>query len=264
MKIFICKILHGVLLLGVLSLIISCDNFMESSVKKEIENSIYIANHNCPVVTVEEPVFSDAGVAKNKAIIIKFSIPVDPQTFAANFSIEDSTGTDLSEYFMKPEWSNSNTVVTIAANELNLINLNGKSTMDIYVKLSKKCMTTDNLPITDALNHRYRITDKIDNTPPEITLVNAELPPEYIYREAQEDEEPKLLIEGSITAENEETICTTNHINTKLDFYIEGKDYGGGKIWGVLKYHRIFDAVGNAVNEEEEIQVVDFEEHLIN
>ena len=89
-------------LVGVFSLFsllfISCENFMDSSVKDEIVNDIYIANNECPVAKVEEPLMTDKGVEKNKAIVISFSIPVDPKTFDSNFKIVDSAGYDLRFY----------------------------------------------------------------------------------------------------------------------------------------------------------------------
>ena len=81
------------IIIGVFSLLAalffsSCENFMDSSVKDEIMNDIYIANNECPVAKVEEPVMTDHGVAKNKAIVISFSIAVDPKTFDNNFKIK--------------------------------------------------------------------------------------------------------------------------------------------------------------------------------
>ena len=96
----------------------SCENFMDSSVKDEIVNDIYIANNECPVAKVEEPIMTDHGVAKNKAIVISFSIAVDPKTFNDNFKISDSAGYDLREYFLEPQWANGNKLVTIPADEL--------------------------------------------------------------------------------------------------------------------------------------------------
>ena len=116
MKTLVQKISCLLCLVGVVSLFVSCENFMDSSVRDEIENSIYIANHTCPVATVEEPVFSDTGVARNKAIIISFSMPVDPQTFTGNYSIIDSDGKSLEEFYNDPIWNSDFTKVSIYAN----------------------------------------------------------------------------------------------------------------------------------------------------
>ena len=132
----LCK---SVFLLTVTLMCFSCKNFMDSEkVKKEIQQQIYINNHECPVATVEEPAYSDSGVEKNKAIVISFTLPIDPETFKESFQIVDSTNNSLAQYYMEPQWASDYKSVTIAANELNLINLGGDKTKDIYVKLSKK------------------------------------------------------------------------------------------------------------------------------
>ena len=51
-------------------LVSSCSNFMDGSdLKNELDRKVKIANSVCPEAKVEEPVFQDAGVAKNKKII---------------------------------------------------------------------------------------------------------------------------------------------------------------------------------------------------
>ena len=65
-----CRLSVKCILVGVFSLFslffFSCENFMDSSVKDEIVNDIYIANNECPVAKVEEPLMTDKGVEKNK------------------------------------------------------------------------------------------------------------------------------------------------------------------------------------------------------
>ncbi len=65
----------GILLLCiVLSVFTACENFLNGAeIKQEIEEQIYIANHESPVAKIEEPVFSGQGVAKNRAIVISFT-----------------------------------------------------------------------------------------------------------------------------------------------------------------------------------------------
>lgn len=240
----------------------SCKNFLDAGkVRKEIEQQIYINNHECPVATVEEPAYSDAGVQKNKAIVISFTLPIDPETFTDSFQIVDSSNKSLLEHYTQAKWSDDYKSVTIAANELNLIDLGSDKTKDIFVKLSKECTTKDKLPVKQALNHKFRINDTVDNVPPVIDLVRAELPSAYINKEVPAFEEPPLLLEGEITKDNEAAIIKANHINTMFDLYIEGCDYGGGRVWGLLKYRRLYDSVGNAVNDLEETQLITFDEH---
>ncbi len=245
------------ILVGVFSLFsllfISCENFMDSSVKDEIVNDIYIANNECPVAKVEEPIMTDKGVEKNKAIVISFSIPVDPKTFDSNFKIVDSAGYDLKPYFLEPQWANGNKLVTIPADELNLINLNGSDTLDITISLSTNIKTKDDppLPLKDPVNHKYRINNNIDNIAPVIAAASYMERPEIKYRNIIISDSIKLE-EGAITAETEENICKTNHINTSVKVYIEGSDYGGGAVKGHVKYHRVNDSTGEAVKEEEE------------
>ena len=232
-------------------LFFSCENFLDSTIKDEILNDIYIANHECPEATIEEPVMTDKGVAKNKAIVISFSIPVDPKTFDENFKIIDSAGYDLREYFLEPQWANGNKLVTIPADELHLINLNGADTLDITISLSKNIRTTVNLPLKSAVSRKYRICNDIDNTAPVIASASYAERPSITYRNAVISDSIKL-VEGSITAETEENICKTNHINTTVKLYVEGSDYGGGAVKGHIKYHRIYDPTGAEVNEDEE------------
>ena len=229
----------------------SCKNFLNAGkVKEEIEKQIYIANNDCPVPLVEEPVFADEGVAKNKAIIISFSKSMKIDNFDECLTITDSNGVNLKEHFLAPVWSNNNKLVTIPANERNLIDLAGKQTLDIYIKLSRHFETPDELPLTTAINHKYRICNKLDNVPPQLHAVRAELPGSYIGRTSAGG--PAILVEGALNAQTEQDICTTNHINSKVDFFVEGSDYGGGYVYGYLQYKRVFDTTGKPVNEPEQ------------
>ena len=223
--------------------VFSCSNFMDETIQNDSIQKISIASDDLPTARVEEPVFVNEGVAKNKAIIIRFSKPMDRQTFMESLSITDPIGTNLKSYFLEPQWSNNNKMVTIPANEQNLIDLRGKKTMDIYVTLLKTCMTVDGIPLQSAISdYKYRICDMVDNELPQITSVKAMLPQDF--------EEAAELIEGELTVENEALICSTNHINSKLNFYVEGSDYGGGEVFAHIQYARVNDVNGNPVEEE--------------
>lgn len=230
-----------------LSLVLtSCENFLKgSSVKDDLEKKIYIANHDCPVATVEEPPFTDAGVPQNTSIVISFTMPMDPETFVKSFNIEDSEGNSLLEHFLTPVWSNNNMMVTIYANKSNIINVPTGQKMDIHFTLSKKCTTKDGLPIASVINYKYRVNDSKDSIPP--TMINTSSitrPPVecqgIVISDSQE------LLEGSIDAQNEELICSTNHINSALDFYMEGKDLGGGKVRANINYGLVRTVAGKA------------------
>ena len=244
------------LLLTFTFLIYGCSNFLDSSdVKEAIEKAIYIANNECPVATLEEPIFTDEGLPKNRAICISFTKSMNPEKFDDYFDIKDSNNKSLKESFLAPQWSNDNKFVRIPANEQNLINLNNQPKMDIFVSLSKAFTTPDDLPLTQNINHKYRIKDDIDKTPPKITIARAELPGKYTGQ--INDENVIILQEGSISSpEEEETILAKNHIGTKLDFYIEGNDNGGGDVWGTILYRQRFDAVGNVINATEESRII--------
>lgn len=261
-----CRLSVKCILVGVFSLFslffFSCENFMDSSVKDEITQEIYIANHESPVAKVEEPVFSDAGVAKNKAIKISFSMAMDPSTFANSYKIEDSAGTSLLACYQEPQWSNDNKLVVIYANEKNLISLNGKTTRDVYFKLSQNCTTKDKLPIKSAINHKYRVNDNVDNTPPTLSAKSYAERPQILFENTVISDSQKL-VEGSITAANESQIVKTNHTNTKINFYIEGNDYGGGVVNGHLYVKRIKDVNGNDVSENETTKDYKIIEELI-
>ena len=240
------KFVISVFCLSFVLLVTSCENFMDSSAKDDLTQQIYIGNHECPVATVEEPVFSDGGVAKNKAIIISFSIPVNPETFESSFGIADSAGNNLRENFLQPQWANDYKLVTIPADELNLIDLNGEKTLDITVTLSTNCKTTDNLPLKSSINHKYRICENVDNMPPVISTETFAERPE-IYFDENLISSAITLKEGAINSETEAEICKTNHINTKAKFYIEGSDYGGGSVKGHITCQRIKGVTGESV-----------------
>lgn len=229
----------------------ACKNFLNAGkVKEEIEYAIYVNNHECPMATVEEPVFSDGGVAKNKAIIVSFTMAMDRSSFMDNYRIEDSAGTSLLDYYMEPQWSDDDKVVTIAANERNLIDMRGKKTMDVYFKLSKGCKTHDELPIQNAINHKYRINDTVDNTPPTLSVSSCVLRPSITFHDYVVAPEATLM-EGVMTAQNEAQICAKNHINSELSIYIEGNDYGGGAVNGHVVCTRICDTLGNALTNDQ-------------
>ncbi len=159
-----------VLLCTTAFLFFSCENFLDGSeeAKNQIQRKIYINNHECPVATVEEPAYSDAGVEKNTSIVISFTLPINPDTFKDSYQIVDAAGKSLMENFMEPQWATDYKNVIIAANEQNLIDLGSEKTKDIYFKLSKDCETDDKLPIKQAINHKYRINNSYDNVPPVI------------------------------------------------------------------------------------------------
>ena len=261
-SVIICCVLFSAVLFS------SCENFMNGGdVKAAIDKAIYIANSECPVATLEEPILQSNGVPKNSAIIITFSKPMNPETFDNNFYIEDSKGNSLKEYFIKAEWSNDNKYVKIAANEQKLIDLGKQDTMDVIVRLTKDCTTPDQLPIQNAINHKYKINTEIDNKAPEISSIIAKVPGTYIPRKAEEG--PLILKEGllpvveasatateeQIKAENE--LLSVNHIKTKFDIYINRNDYGGGKVRGHVKYHQLYDSMGEKVS-------ADVEEYYVN
>ncbi|MBR6296559.1 MAG: hypothetical protein IKR40_08810 [Treponema sp.] len=242
----------------------ACENFLNGAeIKQQIEDEIYIANHESPVATVEEPAFSDQGVSKNRAIIISFSMPMDPGTFANSLSITDSQGNSLMQHFITPQWSNDNKLVTVPAKELNLIDLQGQRAMDIYVSLSKSCTTPDRLPIKEEISHKYRVCDNVDNVAPELIEVRGEFTPKHVWRDIDGnptlvDGEPiilasgqtKELIAGEFDFGDKDSI-KQNHISNKADFYIEGNDYGGGAVYAHFKSTRIYDASGNRIFETE-------------
>ena len=232
----------------------SCENFLKgSSVKDDLEKKIYIANHDCPVATVEEPPFVDGGVEKNRAIVISFTMAMDPETFTGNYSIKDSEGNSLLEYYMAPQWSNDNTRVTIYADELNLIPLPANERMDIYFTLSRDCETKDGLPIDKAINYKFRINGTKDEIPPVLDSNFSIKRPEKNYSMGGTNIKlcdtvtltPVTLLEDNLTAENEQIICTYNHINSELELYVQGSDFGGGKVKANITYCRIYDIDGN-------------------
>ena len=225
----------------------ACKNFLNAgNIKEEIEQQIYINNHECPVATVEEPVFSDGGVAWNKTIIISFSLPMDPDTFIESYNIKDFDGKSVLDNYMAPEWFNNNTKVVIYANELNPLVIPEGKTKDFYITLSKKCTTEDGLPIKTAINHKYRLNSVNENVPPVMaSTTNVKRP--YVKYNNVIISYPITLVEGELDAQSEDIICQTNHVNSDLEFYVEGSDFGGGKVNAYITYSRINDIGGSAI-----------------
>ena len=102
-SVIICCVLFSAVLFS------SCENFMNGGdVKAAIDKAIYIANSECPVATLEEPIFTDEGLPKNRAICISFTKSMNPKNFDDYFDIKDSNNKSLKESFLAPQWSNDN------------------------------------------------------------------------------------------------------------------------------------------------------------
>ena len=233
----------------------SCENFLKgSSVKDDLEKKIYIANHDCPVATIEEPPFVDGGVEKNRAIVISFTMAMDPSTIDGNYTIKDSEDNSLLEYYIAPQWSNDNTRVTIYADELNLIPIPAGQKMDIYFTLSKGCETKDGLPIETAINYKFRINSDKDEIPPVLDSNFSIKRPEIKFTKGTMSvhlSDPVTITSVTLTndtldAASESIICQYNHINSDLELYVQGSDFGGGAVWANVTYSRIYDIDGNA------------------
>ena len=226
----------------------SCSNLLEDTEDSQTKVSRSADGSVLPAATLAAPSFKEEGISKNSAIIISFSVAMNPQTFMDALSITDSVGNNLKSYFLEPVWSNGNTLVRIPADENNLIDLRGKKYIDIYVSVSRKCLTQDNQPLQILVDDKYRINETVDGFSPNLVLANATVPQKYFNSLSEKD--PVVLIDGEINSENEEKICNTNHINSKLDFYVEGYDYDGGAVSAHIEYRRIYDVSGNEVFDE--------------
>ena len=253
-KNIVLTVLSGVVLCLMLA---ACKNFLNAGkVKEEIEHSIYVNNHECPVATVEEPVFSDSGVAWNKTIIITFSLPIDPDTFIDSYNIKDSDGKSVLDNYTEPEWFNNNTKVVIYANELNPLVIPEGKTKDFYITLSKKCTTEDGLPIKTAINHKYRLNSVNENVPPVMASTTNVKRPSVKYNDSIISN-PVTFVEGELDAQNETTICKTNHIKSDLEFYVEGSDFGGAKVNAYITYSRVNDIGGSKIESPKEEKIIE-------
>lgn len=234
----------------------ACKNFLNAgNIKEEIEQAIYINNHECPVATVEEPAFSDTGVARNKTIIVSFTMPVDPQTFKNSYDIKDASGNSLKVNFMEPVWSEDFKIVYIYANKQNLIEIDENSVMDVYFTLSRECKTEDGLPVQKSINHKYRINSQTKSAAPVLAQESNAVRPKISYRNLVLHE-AQALTEEPLTAANESLICSQNHINENLNLYVKGNDAGGGKIYAYITYKRIYNADGTTVKNPVEKEIV--------
>ena len=237
------------------ALVFSCSNGLETgeSIKK-MDNEVVSTSTQGPVAKIEAPLFFEGGVPKNRTLIISFSKSMDTQSFWSNIIITDSMGKNLKDNFCEPVWSNNNTLVQIYVNEENYIDLKNKAIFDVYVTIPKSMEDADGNELYNPIDFRYRINDTLDEDKPNLYLARAELPGEYLYDQA--DGFLTILVDGELTDKNEAEICKTNHINSKLDFYLEGNDDGDGDVWASLKFHRIFDVNGKAVEEDAQSKLV--------
>ena len=244
-----------VLIAACLAFLSSCNNVIDSNTTiKTLDSEAVTLSAAGPVAKIETPIFLEGGLPKNRSLIISFSKPIDTQSFWNNIIITDSLGKNLKDNFCQPVWSNNDTLVQIAANKDNYIDLKNKSFFDIYVTIPKSMEDKDGNELHNPIDFRYRINDSLDEEEPNLYLSRAELPGEYLYNQTQSLVE--VLIDGELTEENQNEICTTNHINSKLDFYVEGNDAGNEEVWAKLKFKRIFDAAGNEVEEDEQSKLV--------
>lgn len=216
------------------------------------------------MATVEEPAFSDTGVARNKTIVISFTMPMDPATINGNYAIKDSEGNSLLDNFLPPVWSNDNKVVSIYANKENLINVAANSTLDVYFTLTKGCTTPQGLPIKTEINHKYRINSQTKSEPPVLADTTTSSRPQITYRNTLLSDS-YLFTEGQIPAADANVFYVHNHTNSNLDFYVEGRDYGGGKIYAYITYKRLYNADGTVVSNTVEKEInLDRDAKLLN
>lgn len=238
-----------------LTFVLSCNNVMDSNNSITTLDSETITTSTLgPVAKIEAPLFLEGGVPKNKTLIISFSKPIDTEVFWSNLIITDSLGKSLKDNFCEPVWSNNDTLVQIFVNKENFIDLKNKSIFDVYVTIPKSIEDKDGNELHNPIDFRYRINDSLDEEEPNLYLARAEVPGEYLYN--QNESYIAVLVDGELTEQNEEEISVSNHINSKLDFYVEGNDAGGGDVWASLKFKRIFDVNGNEVEEPEQNKFV--------
>ena len=215
----------------------SCSNVVDNSDgKNKLSRQVNVDSNQSPAATVQEPLFNEAGVSKNKQIIISFTKSMNPQTFWSNTTITDSLGNNLKSHFELPVWSNDNKTVQITANDQSLIDLSGKKYMDIYIAISKSCEDKNGLQLKSAIEYKYRINDELEINAPKTGAVKA-------------SSSKTTLFEGAYNITNEADICKTNHINNKLDFYIEGSDTDGGEVWAHFYVQRLYDVNGKKLAE---------------
>ena len=241
--------------LAVFLLSVSCSNGLETGESlKPLENEAVNTSMVGPVATIETPAFIEGGLPKNRSLIISFSKAMDIEGFWTNLIITDSMGKNLKDNFCQPVWSNNNTLVQIIPNDKNYIDLKNKATFDIYVTIPKTVEDKDGNQLSNPIDFRYRINDSLDEDKPDLYVARAELPGEYLSDQAENF--VKILIDGEIDSKNKEEIYSTNHINSKLDIYLEGNDYGDGEVWASLKFQRIFDSQGKELEEAEQSKLV--------
>ena len=231
-------LLLGVLVFGVLS---SCSNYIDSdAVTDPLKNNVSTLSQKKPVAVIEAPAFFEGGVPRNRTLIISFSKPMNTEVFWDKLILTDSLGKNLKPNFCAPVWSNENTIVEIAPDESNPIDLKNKASFDIYVTIPNTVTDIDDKPLYNPIDYRYRINESVDETAPVLI-----------------DIEPEIkLVEGNYNYANEEKLCTTNHINSSFDIKFEAKDTGNGEVWAKIFYKRIYDVNGKSVKESEQTKLV--------
>lgn len=252
------KIKH---IVSILTLIIitfitmSCKNFMQGKdFVEELENLVWISSKEQPTAKIISPVFAPNGDYKNASIIIKFSQPIKPETFEEGFTVTNSTGDSLREYYCDPQWDEEGSQVTLIANETNQLPIATGNFMDITLTISCKVKNTEDVPLESRVIETYKLNSTIDKEKPYFVYSQAAINWETFSEEVKDDEgnvitNPKLFIEGEITDENQDELFLKNHIARQIFFGIIGHDYGGNKVFANIKYSRVFDVDGNAVEE---------------
>ena len=214
----------------------SCSSYVEDrAILNPSKNEISTASTANPVAQIDTPAFFEGGVPQNRSLIISFSKPMNTQTFWEKLILTDSMGKNLKDNFCLPVWSNEDTLVEIAPNPENPINLKNKTSFDIYVTISNNVTDKDGKALHNPIDYRYRINESVDEEVPEIIKIDSM------------DE----LEEGALSAKSIDAICNANHINSNTDFYFEGKDSGDGDVWAKFIYKRIYDVTGAAIEAEE-------------
>lgn len=246
------KKISKLFIISIISLsFISCENFLSGSkLINNMEEQIYIANHEQPVARIISPVTSPNGDYKNTSIIITFTKAINIETFNDNCFITNSTGESVKANYSSPVWNETYTQVIFTANENNPIPVNNNGFENITINLKTNIRDIENVPLSSEINETYKLNSYFDKEKPEFVSINA-----AINSSAFTETTPQYFIEGIIDDTNTEktiNILETNHINNNFFIKMEGHDYADYLVFANIKYKRVFSTDGNEVSDPED------------
>lgn len=234
----------------------SCKNFMQGKdFVEQLDEIIWLSGKEQPTAKIISPVSAPNGDYRNASLIIKFSQPMDPETFEEGFSVTNNTGDSLRDYYNEAVWDEEGSQVTLTAKETNLLPIASGTFMDITLTIKCSIKNKDKVPLADRVVETYKLNSTVDKEAPTFVNCRAAIDWDIFYEEVTDEEgnvivNPKLFVEGEITDENQDELLTKNHFASSYCILVTAHDYGDNKVFANTTKTRVFDIEGNAVTED--------------